>query len=481
MPTAVRPGYTLPMGEEVQKRNAWWTEMRATLLLAWPMALTNLSQMALLATDSAYLGHLSTEALAAVTLSGTLFWTMLAPGFGLSFAAAAMLAQERGRRIGHVRNMRRSFRAGAWAVVLGSVPGMLLLWNGGAVLRALGQDAALAEPAQDFLRCMLWGIPTFGLFLMLRGFMAAMERPWPPLLIGLLAVPLNALVGWVLIFGNLGAPALGVRGAGIAGAVADGFICLALALFIARDRRLRRYRLFGRIWRIEVARLLKVLRLGMPIMAQMLLEIGLFSAVGLVMGAFGAQAVAAHAIALQIASIAFAVPLGLGQAATARVGLAIGAGRARAAWRAGWVAIALSMAFMAPMAALMILAPTQLAGIFLDEAAPGAAETAAQAATLLFLAGLFQLSDGVQVTGAGALRGLHDTRVPMWIAAIGYWALGFTAALALAFPLGFGPPGIWAGLVIGLLGVAVAMTWRWARLSRRGGLTTGRRLAPIAA
>jgi MATE family multidrug resistance protein len=377
--------------------------------------------------------------------------------------------------------MRRTFRAGAWGALLAALPGMVLLWNGGAVLRALGQDAALAAAAQDFLRCMLWGIPAFGLFLTLRGFMAAMERPWPPLVIGLLAVPLNALIGWVLIFGHFGAPAMGVRGAGIAGAVADSFMFLALALFVMRDRRLRRYRLFGRIWRIDMARLRKAIGLGLPIAAQMLLEIGLFSAVGLAMGAFGAQAVAAHAIALQIASITFAVPLGLGQAATARVGLAIGAGRVRAAWRAGWVAILLSMAFMAPMAALMLLAPGTLAGLFLDEATPGAAETTTLAATLLFFAGLFQLSDGVQVTGAGALRGLHDTRMPMWIAAIGYWALGFTAALVLAFPLGLGPGGIWAGLVIGLLGVAGAMTWRWARLSRRGGLTTGRRLAPIAA
>jgi MATE family multidrug resistance protein len=451
------------------------------LVLAWPMALTNLSQMALLATDSAYLGHLSTEALAAVTLSGTLFWTMLAPGFGLSFAASAVLAQERGRRIGHVRAMRRTLRSGLWGAVLAALPGMVLLWNGGAVLRALGQDPALAAQAQDFLRLMFWGIPSFCLFLTLRGLMAAMERPWPPLLIGLLAVPLNALIGWVLIFGHLGAPAMGVRGAGVAGAVADSFMVVALGLFVLRDRRLRRYRFFGRIWRLDGARLWRLLCLGLPIAAQMLLEIGLFSAVGLVMGAFGAHAVAAHAIALQIASITFAVPLGLSQAATARVGLAIGAARPRAAWRAGWTAIGLSTLFMGPMAAMMLLAPGTLAGLFLDPAAPGAPETAALAATLLLFAGLFQLSDGVQVVGAGALRGLQDTRAPMLIAAAGYWALGFTAALALGFPAGMGPAGIWAGLVIGLFGVAAAMTWRWARLSRRGGLTTGRRLAPIRA
>lgn len=467
------------MNKATPGRAGWWEEARATLLLAWPMALTNLSQMALLATDAAFLGHLSTEALAAVTLSGTILWTVLSPGFGLSFASAAMLAQEKGRRVGHVRAMRRTLRAGLWGAVLAALPGMVILWNGGAVLRALGQDPALAGPAQEFMRAVLWGIPAFGMFLTLRGLMAAMERPWAPLVIGVLAVPLNALIGWVFIFGHLGAPPLGVRGAGIASASADLFMVAALAFVVARDRRLRRYRFFGRFWRLDPSRLGKVLRLGLPISAQMLLEIGLFSAVGLVMGAFGAVAVAAHAIALQIASTTFAIPLGLAQAATTRVGLAVGAARPRAAWRAGWTAILLSTAFMGPMAALMLLMPGALVGLFLDPAATGAAETAALAATLLFLAGLFQLSDGVQVVGAGALRGLHDTRAPMLIAAAGYWALGFSAALALAFPAGFGPAGIWAGLVLGLLGVAAAMSWRWARLSRRGGLTARRRLAPI--
>ncbi|WP_426959479.1 MATE family efflux transporter [Muricoccus radiodurans] len=456
-------------------------EIRAMAALAWPMALTNLSQMAMLATDSALLGHLSTEALAAVTLSGTLVWAMLAPGFGLSFAASALFAQERGRRVGHVRAMRRTFRAGAWSVLLAALPAMALLWQGDAVLIALGQDPALAALSREFLHAVVWGVFPFGLFLTLRGFMAAMERPGPPLAIGVLAVGLNAALGWVLIFGHLGAPALGVRGAGIAGAVSNTAMFLALAAYILQDRRLRRFRLFAGLWRLELARLGRLLRLGLPIAAQMVLEIGLFSAVGLVMGAFGAPAIAAHAIALQIASTTFAVPLGLGQAATARVGLAIGAGRPRDAARSGWTAISLAVAFMAVMGAVMLLVPGPLARLFLDPAAPGAIEAGALAATLLMLAGLFQIGDGVQVVGAGALRGLHDTRTPALIAAAGYWGLGFTTALLLGFPAGLGPLGIWAGLVIGLTGVAAAMTWRWARLSRRGGLTAQRRLAPLPA
>jgi len=451
----------------------WRAEMRAMLLLGWPMALTNLSQMALLATDSAYLGHLSTVALAAVTLSGTLYWTMLAPGFGLAAATGAILAQERGRRVGQLRAMRRTLQAGLTAALLGALPGMALLWHGGALLRALGQEEALAATAQLFLDGVLWGVAPFSLFLTLRGLMAALERPLPPLVIGLLAVPLNAGLGWALIFGNLGLPALGVRGAGIAGAASNGFMLAALALVVARDRRLRRWRFLAGPWRPDPARLLGVLRLGLPMTVGILLEIGLFSAVGLVLGPLGATAVSAHAIALNIASFTFAVPLGLAQAATARVGLAIGAGRVRAAWRAGWAAIALSVAFMAPMAALMLTLPGPLAGLFLGTEVPDAPAVASLAATLLLFAGLFQLSDGVQVVAAGALRGLHDARAPMLIAAGGYWGLGFTAAVLLGRAAGLGAVGVWAGLVIGLLGVAAAMAWRWDRLSRRGGAREG--------
>lgn len=461
-----------------QDTEAWAAEVRATLALAWPLALTNLSQMAMLATDAALLGHHATESLAAVTLSATLFWAVLAPGFGLSFAAAAVLAQERGRRTGQVRAMRRTLRAAFWAGLLAALPGMALLWHGAPLLVALGQEPALAALAGEFLRCLLWGVLPFGLFITLRGLMAAMERPGPPLVIGVLAVLLNAALGWVLIFGNLGAPALGVRGAGIAGAVTDAAMFLALAAYVLRDRRLRRLVPPGGRWWPERDRLGRLLRLGLPIAAQMVLEIGLFSAVGLVMGAFGAPALAAHAVALQIASTTFAVPLGLGQAATARVGLAIGAGRTADAARAGWVAIALGTGFMAAMGAAMILMPGPLAALFLG---PGAAEAARLAATLLLLAGLFQVGDGVQVVAAGALRGLHDTRSPALIAAAGYWGLGLPAGLLLGFAAGLGPAGIWIGLVLGLTGVAAAMTWRWARLARRGGLTPCGWRAPLPA
>ncbi len=445
----------------------WRAEVRATLALAWPLVLTNLSQVALTATDTLLLGRLSTEALAAATLGGALWWAALTPGFGVSFAAASMLARDRGAGRGYVRRMRGTLRASLHAGALVCVPAALLLWQAGPLLRALGQDPVLAALAGEYLRAMVWGMPFFVGYLVLRGFLAALERPRPALLVSLLGVALNAALGWLLVFGHAGLPALGAVGAGLASAASWGFMFAALAGFLALDRRLRRFRLAGRWWRPDPARLRDVARLGGPITGQLALEIGMFGASGLLVGLFGAVAVAAHAVALQVASAIFMIPLGLGQAATARVGLAAGALRPEGARVAGWTAIGLGAGAMTAAALLLLLAPGALAGLFLDPRGPDGAEAAALAATLLTVAGVFQLADGTQSVAGGALRGLGDARVPFVFAACGYWLLGLPAGWLLAVPLGLGPAGIWAGLAAGLALVATLMTRRWARLSRR--------------
>jgi MATE family multidrug resistance protein len=195
----------------------------------------------------------------------------------------------------------------------------------------------------------------------------------------------------------------------------------------------------------------------------MLMEIGVFSGTALVMGWFGPAAVAAHAVALQVASSCFMVPMGVGQAATARVGLAVGAADRPGVRRAGWTAIGLAAGCMAATALLLVLLPHALAALFLP---PELTETRNLAATLLMVAGLFQLADGVQVAAAGALRGLKDTRLPLLFAALGYWVLGLPVGMLLGFPGGMGPLGVWFGLATGLAIVAVLMTLRWRRLTR---------------
>jgi len=440
----------------------WGQELRATLALAWPLALTNLSQIALVLTDTFFLGQLGEVPLAAATLGGNLYFIAMALPFGLGFAASAMLAQERGRVTRHMREMRRTLRQASWAMLpLFAVLG-LILWHTGPILRATGQDPALAAAAELYNRALLWGMLPFYGFLLLRGFLAALERPAPALWVAAGGIGLNALLDYALVAGGFGLPSLGTFGAGLASASANLCMFLALALWVRLDRRLARFRLAGRFWRADAQRMREVVVLGLPIAGSMLLEIGIFSATALIMGWFGSSAVAAHAVALQVAGACFMVPMGIGQAATARVGLAAGAADAGAARRAGWMAIGLSAACMTLTATLLLAAPEPIAALFL---APELAATRQLAAALLTVAGLFQLADGVQAVAAGALRGLKDTRVPMLFAALGYWGLGLPIGLGLGFGAEWGPRGVWIGLACGLGSVAVLMTLRWAALA----------------
>ncbi|WP_235035274.1 MATE family efflux transporter [Roseomonas sp. 18066] len=455
-------------------KTGWGRELGAMLALAWPLALTNLSQIALVLTDTFFLGQLGELPLAAATLGGNLYFIALALPMGLAFSAAAMLAQERGRVRHHMREMRRTFRQAAWLILpLFAVLGTLL-WNTGALLRLAGQDPALAEAAQHYNRALLWGLPFVYGFLLLRGFLSALQRPGPALWVALGAILLNGLLVWLMVGGGFGLPSLGAFGAGLSSAIANLAMFLSLALWIRLDRRLSRFRLAGRFWRTDWRRMREIVLIGLPIAGSMLLEIGIFSATALVMGWISPRAVAAHAVALQIASACFMVPMGIGQAATARVGLAAGASDARGAWRAGWTAIGLAAGFMAVTALLLLTLSEQIAGLFL---APELAETRALAASLLVIAGIFQLADGVQAVAAGALRGLKDTRLPLLFAALGYWGLALPVGLGLGFPAGYGPQGVWVGLACGLAIVAVMMTLRWQNLAARGGLAP-RRLRP---
>jgi MATE family multidrug resistance protein len=455
-------------------RGGYAAELRALLALAAPLALTNLSQFALALTDALILGRLSTEALAAATLGANLYWALLAPSFGIALAAAPMLAQSRGagRRRGGagrgwIREMRRDARQTLWAIAALTLPAWAVMWHADAILRALGQDPVLASLAGDYVRAMMWGMPGFCGFVLLRGFLAAMERPNAALWVAGFAVALNALLAWVLVFGIGSWTGAGVAGAGIASAVANLTMLGALLLLIGRDRQLRRFRLLGRFWRLDAERLREVFRLGLPIAGQMLLEIGVFATALIVVGWFGAVAVAAHAIAVQIATCTFMIPMGIGQAATSRVGLFAGAGAAAAAAASGRVAILLGAVFMAAMALLLIGFASSLAWAFLDPGDPDAAAAAALGASLLVIAGVFQLADGVQVVAAGALRGFKDTRVPMLFAALGYWVIGLPLGIALALPAGLGARGVWWGLAAGLAIVAVLMLRRWTLATRR--------------
>ncbi|MDP8993630.1 MAG: MATE family efflux transporter [Pseudomonadota bacterium] len=451
-----------------QDRRLWRAEARATLALAWPLILTNLAQALIHATDVVLLGWAGPRTLAAATLGINLYFAFLIFGMGLVTAAAPMMARELGARRHSVRDVRRTVRQGMWAAAAICVPVWLLLWHTRPLLAAIGQHPALAADAQTFVRALMWGMLPFLLYLVLRSFISALERPLWSLAVGLVAVLFNAVVNYGLIFGRLGFPALGLLGAGIGSACANLLMFVGMALAVSLDRRFRRYRLFGRIWRPDWERFREVWRLGLPIAITLGLEITIFNAAVFLMGLIGTEALAAHAIAIQIASLSFMVPLGLGQAVTVRVGLASGRRDRSGIARAGWTALALAVGFMGLMALVLVSVPGWLATAFLDPADPANGKVIPLAVSFLLVAALFQVFDGAQVVGAGMLRGLHDTRVPMIYAAIGYWAIGLATGVGLAFGFGWGGVGIWIGLATGLGVVAVLMITRWMRREALG-------------
>ena len=444
------------------------TEVKATLLLAYPLVLTNLAQSLIHATDVVLLGRLGPETLAAAALAINLYVFCLIFGMGLVTAAAPMIASERGRRSNSVRDVRRTVRQAMWSVVILVLPMWAVLWNSRAIRILLGQDPVLAAAAESLARHLMWALLPAFLYLVLRNFLAALERPGWSLVVAVGAVIVNAVVNTALIFGvpNIGLPALGLAGAGIGSSITVTFEFLALAFIISRHRRFRRYHLFGRFWRPDWARLRQVWRLGLPIAATLALEVGVFNAAVFLMGLIGTASLAAHPVAIQIASLSFMIPMGLAQAATVRVGHAYGRGDPVGIARSGWTSFVLAVGFMSLMAVVMWAMPHRLAGIFIDASDPANAQVIALAVSFLGIAALFQIFDGAQAVGAGMLRGLHDTAVPMAFALFGYWIVGMGTAVTLGFGLRWGGVGIWTGLAAGLAAVSVLMLVRWVLRER---------------
>lgn len=434
--------------------------------LAWPIVLTNLAQNAMQTTDVVMMGWLGPEALAAGTLGFNIYFTPMIFGMGLLLSVAPMVAFEIGRRAHSVRDVRRTVRQGMWIALMIAVPLWAIMWHGEAILRAMGQDPALSAAAGSYLRAMQWALVPFYFFIVLRSFVSALERPGWALAIMLLAVVFNAFANWVLMFGNLGMPAYGIVGTGIATTLSATLMFVGLALVVVLHPRFRRYRLFGRFWRSDWPRFREMLRLGLPISGILTFEVSLFGASALLMGLIGAASLAAHAIAIQLASLAFMVPMGIAQAATVRVGRAYGAQSAQGIAMAGWSAFGLGIAFMMLTASIMVAAPLVLISGFLDTADPANAEVVRLAVLFLAIAALFQIVDGAQAVAAGMLRGLQDTKIPMFYAAIGYWGIGMPSGILLAFWFGMQGTGIWLGLCIGLAAVALMLVVRWLRRDR---------------
>jgi multidrug resistance protein, MATE family len=464
LPGTMTAAVSAPQGE----RFVWRTEIAETVKLAWPMALTQLGQIAMMTTDLALIGRLGDAAVAAVGLAHLILFLGFVFGMGLVSAVATLAAQAYGAR--EPRMVRRSLRMGLWAAVILGVPiNVIQLW-GEDILIAAGQTHEAAALAARYLLGLAWSMIPAWCFIALRNFMGAVNRPEPALWITLVAIPGNALLAYSLIHGHYGLPRLDLLGAGLATTIVNVAMCVAAVWICYACRPFKKYRVLGRFWRMDWELMRQLIVIGVPISGAMLLEWGLFSSAAILVGWIGTTALAAHQIALQIAAILFMVPFGISLAATVRVGHAVGRGDPIATRRAGFAALALGAAIMVALTLIVVLFRNVIPLFFLGDTVAAAGETAWIASALLLVGATWFIADGIQGIAAGALRGLNDTRVPMLYAALSFWLVGFTSAYALAFWSGLGVFGVWVGFSLSLWLFALLLTARFQNLTARGHL-----------
>ncbi|RXZ64946.1 MATE family efflux transporter [Pelagerythrobacter rhizovicinus] len=444
----------------------WRTEIAATYRLAWPLALANLLQMLTYAIDVIFIARLGEAPLAASAITVALFGLVLWALSGLTGAVAPLIAEELGARAPALRPVRRATRMALWLAVLSGAGGMGLCLLLEPVMRLTGQQEEIIGLASTYNLVIIWSLVPMVINNVLRNFVSALGRPVFATAITASGIAVNGLANYAFIFGNLGAPELGLRGAAVATIITGIVTMLAYVLAIRLDPRLHRYHIFGFWWRPDWRRLVQIVRVGTPIALTITAEAGIFGAAAFLMGNIGTSQLAAHTVALQIAALAFQVPFGIGQAATIRVGYFFGARDRDGIMRAGWTAIVMGTAFMTVTAGAMIAIPKPLLAIYIDPWAPENAVLVGFALQYLVIAAAFQLFDGVQAVAAGALRGLQDTRVPMWIAIFSYWVPGLGVALALGFATSLEGTGVWIGLAAGLIVAALLLVSRWRRRDR---------------
>ncbi len=428
------------------------------MALAAPLAAANLAQMAMGVTDMVMVGRLGALPLAAAGLGAMLYFTGGVVLQGILSAVAPLAAHALGA--GDRAAAGRIGGAGLALALLLALPFVAALTSLDRLLQWLGYNAALAVEIGRFLRAIAWGGPAFLGFAVLRSLLAALSHTRAVMAVLLLCVAGNAGLNWVLIYGHLGAPALGVAGSGYASATNQWLILAGLALCARIMPGLASLRVLRGAFAPSWTPMASILRLGLPIGGIMGVEVGVFLAAGILIGLLGTAALGAHQLVLNCAGISFMVPLGLSQAATVRVACELGAGRALAARRAGFVALALGIGFMSGTAVVLWTVPDAIIAVYIDIADTANRATVEIARHLLVITALFQVFDGMQTIAAGALRGYKDTMIPMLLAGFGYWAAGFGGGWLLAFPLGWGAVGLWWGLALGLAVVAILLTVR---------------------
>lgn len=426
-----------------------WQEIKQSITMSLPLIVALLAQMGMDIVDTVMMGRLGPEALAAGLLSSSTYIFFIMAILGLFNATAISIARCYGAH--HTAGVRRVMQQSFFLVLLfvplcivyfKLIPSMLL-W--------MGQDSQLVSLAKRYLDALIWGVPAWITFISLREFTAAIGYPRLVMIVSLIGIPVNATLNYAFIYGIWGVPKLGIAGIGYATAIVEWLMVFALISYLFAKPALRRY-LLWRDWpRFHKKQMRHIFHLGWPISAMMLFEVGLFALSGLLMGYFGTIAAAAHQIAIKVVSVAFMFPLGVAQATALLVGRATGARNVQAARRSAYIGLGIGLVLGIVSALLFLLFPQEIIYLFLDVKKPGNQDVMQLAVQFLFVAAVFQVLDCMQTIATGALRGYHDTFVPMALGMLSFWAVGLGSGYVLAFHvMENGGLGLWWGLALGI-------------------------------
>lgn len=455
----------------MQPQRSYAEHGRAILRLGLPLIGGHLAQISIGITDTVMLGWYSVQALAAVTIGSTFFFVLFIFGSGFAWAVMPLVASFAAE--GDDTGLRRATRMGLWLSVgfaLLALPAMI--WSE-PILRLLGQEDQVVRDASTYLSIAGFGILPALLVMVLKSYLAALERTQFVLWITVVAAVVNAVANYALIFGHWGAPELGIRGAAFASVMTHTVSLVGVVIYAAVT--LPEHSLFQRLWRADPQMLGRVFMLGWPIGLTSLAEVGLFATSSFMMGWLGTVPLAAHGIAVQLASVTFMVHLGLSNVATIRAGNAYGRKDPYDMERGAWAVTIMSLVFAALTIALFLVFPEPLLSIFMQDDDPKRAQILTIGVGLLAMAALFQLVDGAQVIALALLRGVQDTRIPMILAMISYWLIGIPASYVFGFVLGWDGIGVWLGLVIGLAVASVLLSVRfWGSILKHLKTSIGR-------
>lgn len=450
------------------RRDRLISEVQQCLLLAIPLAAAQLAQSATGFVDTVMMGLLGSQTIASGGLGASIFTFFLLTTTGIVSAVSPLAAEAYGA--GKPEQIGKIVRQGLGISLLLGIPIALILWNGRALLLLMGQNADTAALAQNYLRAIAPGfIPGLG-FAVLKSFLSALSQPQLVIITVVLGTLLNITANYVLMFGKLGLPALGLAGIGWASTLSLWSMFIVLAIYIYSQQKFTSYCIFPTSFKYtftqENRRIFwEIFQVGLPIGGLVAVEAGLFTVVTFLLGQLGTTPLAAHQIALQTAGTSFQIALGISLATTVRVGQLAGEQDVASVRLAGYVGISLGALSMAITGIIFWLLPKSVVSLYLDINNPSNADVVNLAVKLLVVAAIFQIVDGVQATAAGALRGLKDTRTPMLIGIFAYWGVGLPTGYALGIWLNYGAIGLWWGLAIGLASAAIILTWRFSNIT----------------